>query len=190
MLGALANQIAIGLQKALMYQRLEEMATTDGLTGLTNHRTFQERFSQMLARAERSGAPLTMLITDIDKFKNVNDTYGHPIGDIVIKRVAAILKKQARNIDLVARYGGEEFGIVLEATDAEGARTAAERIRVEVEAQVFDSPQGQFRATLSIGFATFPADGTHKQVLIDKADKALYHAKEHGRNQVVYFGEI
>ncbi|MBU1243326.1 diguanylate cyclase [Myxococcota bacterium] len=190
MLGALANQVAIGLQKALMYQRLEEMATTDGLTGLTNHRTFQERFSQMLARAERSGAPLTMLITDIDKFKRVNDTYGHPIGDVVIKRVAAILKKQARNIDLVARYGGEEFGIVLEATDAEGARNAAERIRAEVEAQVFDSPQGQFKATLSIGFATFPADGAHKQVLIDKADKALYYAKEHGRNQVVYFGGI
>lgn len=190
MLGALANQIAIGLQKALMYQRLEEMATTDGLTGLTNHRTFQERFSQMLARAERSGAPLAMLITDIDKFKRINDTYGHPIGDIVIKRVAAILKKQARNIDLVARYGGEEFGIVLEATDVEGARTAAERIRAEVEAQVFDSPQGPFAATLSIGFATFPADGAHKQQLIDKADKALYHAKEHGRNQVVYFGEL
>jgi len=190
MLGALANQIAIGLQKALMYQRLEEMATTDGLTGLTNHRTFQERFSQMLARAERSGAPLSMLITDIDKFKRINDTYGHPIGDVVIKRVAAILKKQARNIDLVARYGGEEFGIVLEATDVEGARTAAERIRAEVEAQVFDSPQGPFSATLSIGFATFPADGAHKQQLIDKADKALYHAKEHGRNQVVYFGGI
>ena len=189
MLGALANQVAIGLQKALMYQRLEELATTDGLTGLTNHRTFQERFSQMLARAERSGAPLSMLITDIDKFKRINDTYGHPIGDVVIKRVSAILKKQARTIDLVARYGGEEFGIVLESTDVEGARTAAERIRAEVEAQVYDSPQGPFKATLSIGFATFPADGTHKQMLIDKADKALYFAKEHGRNQVVYFGD-
>ncbi len=190
MLGALANQVAIGLQKALMYHRLEELATTDGLTGLNNHRTFQERFSQMLARAERTQAPLSVLITDIDKFKSINDNYGHPIGDVVIKRVAAILKKQARTIDLVARYGGEEFAIVLEATDAEGAKVAAERIRIEVESQIFDAPQGQFKSTISLGIATFPQQGTHKQMLIEKADNALYWAKEHGRNQVVHHGDI
>lgn len=190
MLGALSSQIAIGLQKALMYRRMEEMATTDGLTGLTNHRTFQERFAEMLARAERMQTPLTALIIDIDKFKRINDTYGHPIGDVVIRGVAAVLKRQARAIDMAARYGGEEFAVVMEATDAEGARAAAERIRQEVEALVFDSPLGPFKATLSIGFATFPVDGTHKQQLIDKADRALYWAKEHGRNQVAYYGAV
>lgn len=190
MLGALSNQIAIGLQKALMYRRMEEMATTDGLTGLTNHRAFQERFAEMIARAERMQTPLTALIIDIDKFKRINDTYGHPIGDVVIRGVAGVLKRQARAIDMAARYGGEEFAMVMEATDAEGARVAAERIRQEVEAMVFDSPLGPFKATLSIGFASFPIDGTHKQQLIDRADRALYWAKEHGRNQVVYYGAI
>ncbi len=190
MLGALSSQVAIGLQKALMYKRMEEMATTDGLTGLTNHRAFQERFTEMLARAERMQTPLTALIIDIDKFKRINDTYGHPIGDTVIRGVAGVLKRQARSIDMAARYGGEEFAMVMEATDAEGARVAAERIRQEVESLVFDSPLGPFKATLSIGFASFPADGTHKQQLIDRADRALYWAKEHGRNQVAYYGAV
>ncbi|MBU1238636.1 sensor domain-containing diguanylate cyclase, partial [Myxococcota bacterium] len=96
MLGVIANQVAVTLQNALMYQKLETMATTDGLTGLTNHRTFQEKFTEMLERAKRTGNPLSVIITDIDKFKSVNDTYGHPIGDVVIKRVASILDKTVR----------------------------------------------------------------------------------------------
>ncbi len=190
MLGVIANQVAVTLQNALMYQKLETMATTDGLTGLTNHRTFQEKFSEMLARAERLGNPLSVIITDIDKFKSVNDTYGHPIGDVVIKRVANILKEQVRNVDLAARYGGEEFAVLLEGTDAQGAKILAERIRQEVEEQTFDSPLGQFKSTLSLGIATYPSQGAHKQQLIERADKALYYAKEHGRNQVVFAGDI
>ncbi|MDA3862512.1 MAG: diguanylate cyclase [Deltaproteobacteria bacterium] len=190
MLLVIANQVAVALQNALMFEKLEQMATTDGLTGLNNHRTFQEKFEEMIQRAKRNNNPVSIIITDIDKFKSVNDTYGHPVGDIVIKKVASILKNQARNIDLVARYGGEEFAVVVESTDSEGAKILGERIRNEVEAQIFDSSQGQFKTSLSLGIATYPQDGSHKQTLIEKADNSLYYAKEHGRNQVVYYGDI
>jgi diguanylate cyclase (GGDEF)-like protein len=190
MVGVIADHISVTIQNAVMYQKLETMATTDGLTGLTNHRTFQEKFSEMIARAERTNVPVSLLITDIDKFKNVNDTYGHPVGDIVIKSVASILKDQARNIDLAARYGGEEFAVVLEATDFAGAKIFAERIRQEVESQVYDSSLGPFKTSMSLGIATFPDNGKHKQLLIERADKSLYWAKEHGRNQVVHFSDI
>src|SRR5438552_13655339 len=137
MLGVIANQVAISMQNARMFQVVEEQATTDGLTGLVNHRTFQERFQAMLGRAERHQFPVSLILTDIDHFKKVNDTYGHPTGDEVLRRVAAILKANARKIDIVARYGGEEFALVLESTDREGARQLAERIRVEVAQQTF-----------------------------------------------------
>jgi two-component system, cell cycle response regulator len=173
-----------------MYQKLEEQAATDGLTGLVNHRTFQERFSAMLTRAERHGFPVALLLTDIDHFKKINDNYGHPVGDDVLRRVAAIVKGCARKIDITARYGGEEFAIVLEATDREGAKQLAERVRQEVEAQTFESPtKGPFKGTLSLGIALYPDDGRTKPEIISKADQALYAAKHGGRNRAVVFGE-
>ena len=189
MLGVVANQVAISLQNGRMVQSLEEQATTDGLTGLVNHRTFQERFSAMLGRADRHKFRVAMLLTDIDHFKKVNDTYGHPTGDAVLKRVAAILRASARKIDIVARYGGEEFALVLEGTDRAGARQLAERIREEVAAQTFESSKGPFKATLSLGVAVYPDDGKVKQDIIACADKALYAAKHSGRNRTVCHGE-
>jgi two-component system cell cycle response regulator len=189
MLGVVANQVAISLQNGRMVQSLEEQATTDGLTGLVNHRTFQERFSAMLGRADRHGFRVAILLTDIDHFKKVNDTYGHPTGDAVLKRVAAILKASARKIDIVARYGGEEFALVLEGTDKAGARQLAERIREEVAAQTFESNKGPFKATLSLGVAVYPDDGKAKQDVIACADKALYAAKHGGRNRTVCHGD-
>ena len=185
MLGVIANQVAISLQNAHMYQALEEQATTDGLTGLVNHRTFQERFSAMLGRADRHKFPVSLILTDIDHFKKVNDTYGHPAGDEVLRRVAAILKASARKIDIVARYGGEEFAIVLEATDRAGARQLAERIRIEVAQQNFQSGKGPFKATLSLGVASYPEDARAKADLIAQADQSLYAAKHGGRNRTV-----
>jgi two-component system cell cycle response regulator len=185
MLGVIANQVAISLQNGRMYQALEEQATTDGLTGLVNHRTFQERFSAMLGRADRHRFKVALLLTDIDHFKRINDSYGHPTGDQVLKRVASILKGSARKIDIVARYGGEEFAIVLEGTDRNGARQLAERIRQEVEEQSFDSSKGRFQATLSLGVAVYPDDARSKQDVITRADQALYAAKHGGRNRTV-----
>lgn len=190
MLGVIANQVAVSVQNGLMYQQMEAMATTDGLTGLVNHRTFQDRFSEMLARAERSDKPVSLILTDIDHFKSVNDTYGHPVGDVVLKAVSRVLQDQARVVDVVARYGGEEFALVLEDTDGDGALILAERIREQVASLSHASDQGPFSCSMSLGIAAYPADGKHKQLLVERADQSLYYAKEHGRNQSVRFRDI
>ncbi|HXU72829.1 MAG TPA: sensor domain-containing diguanylate cyclase [Polyangia bacterium] len=190
MLTVIASHVAVKLSNAQLYGRMEEMATTDGLTGLVNHRTFQERFAEMLARAERTGGRHALLLTDIDHFKKVNDTYGHPIGDVVLRGVAAVVRDCVRKIDLAARYGGEEFAIVLEGTDLAGARQLAERIRGEVEKQVFQSPKGPFGCTLSLGIAVYPDDGRDGKTLIDHSDQSLYHAKHNGRNRAVAWPDL
>ncbi len=190
MLGVIANQVAISMQNARMYEVVEEQATTDGLTELVNHRTFQERFSAMLGRADRRSFAVSLLLTDIDHFKKVNDTHGHPTGDEVLRRVAVILKASARKIDIVARYGGEEFAIVLEGTDRAGALQLAERIRQEVAQQSFTSPQGAFQVTLSIGVAGYPEDARDKTEIIARADQSLYAAKHGGRNRTVCYADI
>ena len=190
MLTVIASHVAVKLTNAQLYGRMEEMATTDGLTLLSNHRTFQERFAEMLARAERTGGKQALLLTDIDHFKKVNDTYGHPIGDVVLRGVAQVVRDCVRKVDLAARYGGEEFGIVLEGTDLAGARMLAERIRSEVQKQQFQSPKGPFGCTLSLGIAVYPDDGRDAKSLIDHADQALYHAKHNGRNRAVAYPEL
>jgi diguanylate cyclase (GGDEF)-like protein len=190
MLTVIANHVAVSLANAQMYGRMETMATTDGLTGLSNHRTFQERIAEMLARAERSSGKQALLLTDIDHFKKVNDTHGHPVGDEVLRGVAQVVRECVRKVDVAARYGGEEFAIVLEGTDRDGARQLAERIRQEVQKQVFQSAQGQFSCTLSLGIAVYPADGTDVKTLIAHADQALYHAKHNGRNRAVAFADL
>ncbi len=189
MMMVVANHVAVSLSNAGMYGRMEEMATTDGLTGLVNHRTFQERVVEMLARAERSGGTQAVLLTDIDHFKKVNDTYGHPVGDQVLRKVAQVVSSCVRKIDLAARYGGEEFAVVLEGTDAEGARLLAERIRTEVQKLIFQSDKGPFSVTLSLGISVYPEDGRDSKTLIGRSDQALYHAKHNGRNRAVAWSE-
>ena len=122
---------------------------------------------------------------DIDHFKTVNDTYGHPAGDLVLKGVAEILERQARQTDSVARYGGEEFALILPETDSAAARAIAERIRISVEAFQFTTDLGPLKVTLSLGVATSPDVAHQKQELIDQADQALYGAKHGGRNRYV-----
>lgn len=189
MLGIIANQVAVSIQNAMMYKKMETMATTDGLTGLTNHRSFQERFGELLERAARHRQQAAVLLCDVDHFKSVNDTYGHPTGDEVLRQVARVLRGAVRKIDIPARYGGEEFVVVLESTDLAGAVLLANRIRTEVSEVVVESEQGPFSVTMSIGVAAFPDDGTERAALIDHADQALYHAKESGRNRVVSYRE-
>ena len=189
MLSVLANHVAVSLANARMYGRMEEMATTDGLTGLVNHRTFQERCSEMLARADRTNGRHAVLLTDIDHFKKVNDTYGHPMGDAVLRTVAQVVSGCVRKVDVAARYGGEEFAVVLEATDHKGALMLAERIRTEVEKQVFQSDKGPFSVTISLGIAVYPDDAKDKAGIIGLADQALYYAKHNGRNRAVAWPE-
>jgi diguanylate cyclase (GGDEF)-like protein len=190
MIRVIGNQIGVSLQNARMYESMELRATTDGLTGLTNHRAFQERFEQVHALAERAGQKCSVILTDIDHFKNVNDTYGHPVGDAVLKRVAAIFAGRARKVDIVARYGGEEFVIVLPDTDSEGAALFANRVREEVAAQSMTSENGSFQVTISMGVAEFPSDGKDRFELIERADQALYYCKEHGRNRVTRWADL
>ncbi len=190
MLGVIANHVAVSLANAQMYGRMQEMATTDGLTGLVNHRTFQERIVEMLARADRNKGRHVLILTDIDHFKKVNDTHGHPVGDIVLKGVAHVVAECVRKVDVAARYGGEEFAIVLESAEREGALKLAERIREEVQKQQFQGANGPFSCTLSLGIAVYPDDARDKETLIANADQALYHAKHNGRNRAVAFADL
>ncbi|MDY7231477.1 sensor domain-containing diguanylate cyclase [Hyalangium rubrum] len=190
MLEVMAIQAAQAVLRAQLFEQMERMATTDGLTGLLNHRTFQSKADESLAQARRYQRKLSMILTDIDHFKSVNDTYGHPTGDAVLRGVAKILRDKARDTDIVARYGGEEFAIIMPETDAKGAQVIAERIREAVKAEVFQTEMGPLKVTMSLGIATGPDHGYEKQQLIDLADQCLYHAKRNGRNQSVTVAQM
>lgn len=185
MVEVIALQAAQAVLRAQLFEQMEKMATTDGLTGLVNHRVFQGKADEALAHARRYGRRCSLILTDIDHFKAVNDTYGHPVGDLVLKGVARIIREKARDTDLVARYGGEEFAIVMPETDTRGAHAIAERIREAVMAERFHTELGPIQVTLSLGLATFPDNAAEKQPLIDLADQCLYQAKRRGRNQTV-----
>ncbi|MCK9462497.1 MAG: GGDEF domain-containing protein [Proteobacteria bacterium] len=185
MLQVMINQLGTALQNARMVRRLEELATTDGLTGLPNHRVFQEELDRQLAHSLRFSTETSLILCDVDKFKAVNDTYGHPVGDVVLKGLGETLRRNVvRDTDLPARYGGEEFIVICSGTGTEGAQKLAERIRRDLEGQAFRSEKGEFRCTISMGIATYPAHARSKEELIGRADIALYAAKEGGRNQV------
>lgn len=190
MLEVIGIQAAQAVLRAQLYEQMERMATTDGLTGLLNHRTFQTRFDDAMAAAKRYGRKVSVILTDVDHFKSVNDTYGHPTGDQVLKGVARILRETARDTDVVARYGGEEFCLVMPETDTKGAHAIAERIRERVMKEVFQTEQGPLKITMSLGVATYPDHGEAKQTLIDLADQCLYFAKRHGRNQSVTVAQL
>jgi diguanylate cyclase (GGDEF)-like protein len=184
-LEVVAMQAAESIYRARLFEQTERLATTDGLTGLTNHRAFQGRLDEHLAQAQRYGKRISLLLCDIDHFKSVNDTYGHPVGDQVLKGVARTLAREARATDVGARYGGEEFAIVMPETDTGGALVIAERIRERIGKMTFETDQGPLRVTMSLGVATFPDDAKRKPDLVERADGCLYHAKRHGRNRSV-----
>ncbi len=183
-LEVLANQLATSLSNARAVKRLEEMATTDGLTGCLNKRSFLSDLESKIRSAERFKKKLSLIVTDIDHFKNVNDTYGHATGDVVIKELGAILMRMKRETDRVARFGGEEFCILCEETDTEGAMLLAERVREELAKTVFPTELGKLKVTASLGVATFPLDAHDEKGLFEITDKALYAAKHGGRNRV------
>lgn len=182
-LEVIAMQVADALVRARLFEQSERLASTDGLTGLHNHRTFQSRLDEQLRLSQRYGKKLSVVICDVDRFKSVNDAHGHPVGDLVLRGVARVLAGEARATDLVARYGGEEFALVMPETDGEGARVIAERMRVRLEESVFPTEAGPLRVTLSLGIATYPEDGAEKARLVEVADACLYHAKRSGRNR-------
>lgn len=183
LLSILCNQASVLISNARLHLEMEKMAITDGLTGLLNHRRFQERLTGEFSRLERHPEPLSLIIADIDHFKRINDTYGHPVGDEVLQTVAEILKGMVREIDIVARYGGEEFAIALINTEREWAYRTAERIRKAIEENTFTIKGRDIPVTLSLGISSYPHDGKLKEEIIAKADLALYRAKGDGRNR-------
>lgn len=166
--------------------RLETLATTDELTGLKNHRAFQEALSDQIALAERIPSPLSLLIIDVDHFKNINDTFGHPVGDKYLRKLANILKTNSRKVDFVSRYGGEEFAIILPNTNQLSAMLLAEKLRKAIEVE----PWVEKPVTASFGVSTLSADISDKTQLIYSADQALYISKARGRNCLTHANDI
>lgn len=180
----LATQFALELKKVLLYETVEELAITDSLTGLYVRRYFFERLKEELARSKRYKFKFTFLMIDIDNFKNCNDTYGHLVGDVILKDVGRIMKENVREIDLIARYGGEEFSVILPEAGKEEAKLVAERIRKRIEENIFKAYDETLKITVSIGISSYPDDSAEARGLIEKADKALYAAKSGGKNVV------
>jgi two-component system cell cycle response regulator len=169
-------------------ERLRHMSQTDGLTGLDNRRHLNERIEEMFQHAQRLNEPFSLVMCDLDKFKSVNDTYGHQAGDEVLKQLARILKEDAREIDRVGRYGGEEFMLLLPGTVLDAAVTFAERVRKHIEAHTFTFDGGTLQRTASFGVSGWPHPKVQESdALVRTADDALYVAKETGRNRVIRF---
>jgi diguanylate cyclase (GGDEF)-like protein/PAS domain S-box-containing protein len=166
--------------------RLEALATTDELTGLKNHRAFQEALSDQIALAERMSSSLSLLIIDVDHFKNINDTFGHPVGDKYLRKIAEILQRNSRKVDFVARYGGEEFAVILPNTSQLSAMLLAEKLRKAIE----DEPWLEKPVTASFGVTTLSGEVSDKVQLINAADQALYISKARGRNCLTHANDI
>jgi diguanylate cyclase (GGDEF)-like protein len=190
-LDTLMNQFAVVMDNMILHQQVQNMALTDGLTGLLNHRTFMEKMDEEVRRLNRAEElHFSLLLLDIDLFKKVNDEYGHPVGDVALKTISGVIHEMARSIDFVARYGGEEFAVGLVGADDEGAYKMAERIRKAVEATAITAGKITLKRTLSIGVASYSSRCAKREELISQADQALYHAKHNGRNRVCRYGEL
>ncbi len=170
-------------------EELHLISITDSLTGLYNRKHLMETLDKEVSRSRRHQHIFSLLIIDIDHFKEYNDTYGHLAGDEVLRRLAAVFKESIRSCDYAARYGGEEFIFVLPETGAEDGAQAAERIRRRVAEEQVGSDDKPIVVTVSVGVASYPIDGTDPESIIRKADGALYKAKERGRNRIVVAGE-
>ncbi len=191
LLTAIANQIAVGIQNAHLFAEASHSATTDGLTGLYNHRYFQERLEGEMARVLRFGGECSLMMLDLDHFKIYNDLFGHVAGDEVLKRIGQVLRDYTRQVDIACRYGGEEFTVILPQTGPADTYQAAERLRQAIE-QAF-SQQGTSNGThltVSLGVASCPGDGISREALVHSADLAMREAKQRGRNQTCLASDV
>lgn len=190
LLCVLAGEAALATERLEARHKLEQMAITDGLTRLYNHRYFQLRLKEEIARAQRYGLPVGLLMIDIDHFKRVNDLHGHSAGSAVLTAIAELMRQKVRESEIVARYGGEEFSVILPLTAAREAAVAAKRLREAVATHRFEIAEDVFlRLTISVGVAAYPEHGKTPEELVSQADAALYAAKEAGRNRVCLAGQ-
>lgn len=184
----LTRQSAITIDRANAYSKVLQYATLDALTNLNNRRQFEVRLKQEIATTKRQSNPLCAMMIDIDFFKKVNDTYGHASGDAVLRKVAAIIKEKLRESDIPSRYGGEEFAILLPFTHIEEAKIVGERLRKAVEVTPIPIDNQSINVTISMGLAEFKQEENGEE-LFARADKALYEAKETGRNRIIVSNE-
>jgi diguanylate cyclase (GGDEF)-like protein len=187
-----ATQAVTALQSARQYEEIKRLTFIDALTPAYNHRFFQEALSKEIHRHSRTSREMALAMLDIDNFKRINDSFGHPVGDEILKGIVEELMRNARDSDVVARYGGEEFAIIFPDTPALSARDAANRMRELVEQRDFElkNIDRTLHITVSIGVAVYPRDGATAAELISRADAALYYAKKHGKNQVKMADEV
>jgi diguanylate cyclase (GGDEF)-like protein len=185
-LNTMAGSAANALRNAQLFEEMEHYARTDFLTGLPNHRSFQSQLSSEWSRAQRHNNPLSLLMIDLDFLKSVNDHFGHPAGDMVIRGIGETIRSSCREFDFAARYGGEEFTVILPETPLDEAMSVAERIRVRIAEHDFP---GISAVTASIGVSNYPSNAFDKQDLIRLADDALYVAKKEGRDRVSYLND-
>ncbi len=193
LLETVALYSAVAIERKIYYQsavNLKKISITDPLTSLLNRRYFEERISEELERSRRHNQPFSLIIIDIDDFKEFNDTYGHLYGDAALRNTAIGIRGCTRVIDIAARYGGEEFAVILPTTDKEGALIIGNRIRDEIDNMSFPikSLGKTTKLTVSLGIATYPVDAATIEDLINNADRALYRAKGLGKNRVIPFG--
>jgi diguanylate cyclase (GGDEF)-like protein len=186
----LAQQFLAGFRGAHLFKKVQDLTTIDSLTQISNRRYFLDRFNEELEHSKKFKLKLSFLMADIDNFKDFNDNCGHLVGDAIIREVTGAIKENIRLIDLIGRYGGEELSVVLTETDKEHARFTAERIRQVIERRHLSFYNEELKVTISIGVSTFPDDAFDALSLIDKADHALYQAKQAGRNKVCAYEAI
>lgn len=180
----LGSIVGGGLNRFYLYRYMKNIATRDGLTDVGNHRAFQERLDEEIKRSERYQSALTLLVIDLDKFKQVNDSFGHLYGDYILKTVAQLINNNVRVVDFVARYGGDEFTIILVNARKTDTVKTAERIRKSILEYQFEKDGIKERISASIGMAEYPSDATSGEELLKKADKAMYRVKQLGGNAV------
>ncbi len=192
----LTNQTATTISRANIYAEILKHATLDALTGFNNRRQLEERIKQEVSSAKRQKRNLCAIMTDVDFFKSANDTYGHAVGDLVLKTISRVIKMQLRDYDIAGRYGGEEFSIILPYTKLSEAQMVAERLRKAVEKTKIDISkvnsdvtEKNIGVTISLGVAEYSLDDD-ENTLLQKADKALYRAKENGRNRVEIYEKV